>query len=291
MKEPPLVSVIIPAYKAEKYLPETLESVLNQTYTNLEIIVVDDGSPNSLEPVVAPYMEKDNRIRFYRKKNGGVSSARNFGFEKSQGEFVSFLDADDVWMPKNLDKKIKALSEAPSEFGYVHSKIEVIDANSKPTGQIKSGKGGEILTELLLWEEDTIVARCANLVYRREVLEKIGLFNENLSTAADQELTFRLAKHYKGIFIPEVLLYYRIHDNNMHSNVPLHEKDHILAYKLAEKNNLFPSSKIKRKAFSNLYLILAGSWWKNAGNKKRGLLFLWKAFLQDPVNFFNKILK
>ncbi len=291
MKEQPLVSVIIPAYKAEKFLPETLESVLNQTYENLEIIVVDDGSPESLEPVVVPYLEKDARIKFFRKPNGGVSSARNFGYKKSRGEFVSFLDADDVWFGENVEKKVRALLNASSEFGYVHSKVEVIDENGKPTGEVLEGKGGDILIDLLLWHEKAISARCANLLYRREVLERIGLFHEKLSTAADQELTFRLAKHYKGIYIPEVLLYYRMHSNNMHSNIPLLERDHILAYKLAEKNNLFPSQKIRNKAFSNLYLILAGAWWQDAGNKKKGFKFMWKSFRTDPMNFLQKMTK
>ncbi len=291
MKEQPLVSVIIPAYKAEKFLPETLESVLDQTYENLEIIVVDDGSPESLEPVVAPYLEKDARIKFFRKPNGGVSSARNFGYKKSRGDFVSFLDADDVWFKENVQKKVEALLNTSAEFGYVHSKVEVIDENSKPTGEILEGKEGDILIDLLLWDKKAISARCANLLYKREVLEKTGLFNEELSTAADQELTFRLAKHYKGIYLPEVLLYYRIHSNNMHSNVSLLERDHILAYKLAEKNNLFPSQKIRNKAFSNLYLILAGAWWQDAGNKRKGFEFMWKSFRAAPMNFLKKIAK
>ncbi len=291
-KEKPLVSVIIPAYKAEKFLPETLESVINQTYKNLEIIVVDDGSPTHMEPVVKPYMEKDSRIKFYRKENGGVSSARNFGFEKSSGDFIVFLDSDDIMLPENIEKKVQALINTTQDYGFAHSAVEVIDETSKRTGIIKQGKGGYVFIDEILWKKNSpIAARCANLLYKREVFNKIGLFNINLSTAADQELTFRLTKYYKGIYIPEVLILYRIHSNNMHSDISLMERDHILAYKTAEKLNLFPSNKIKKQAFSNMYLILAGSWWKDGNNKAKGLKFMWKSFASSPMNFINKMAK
>ena len=284
-----LVSVIVPAYKAEKFLPTTLESILNQTYENLEVIVVDDGSPESLEPIVVPYMKKDNRVKFYRKENGGVSSARNFGFEKSKGEYIVFFDADDIMLPENIEKKVNKLKEYPEEYGFAYSAVEVIDANGNRTGIIKEGKEGDMFLGEILWEY-TIPARCANILYRRSAINKIGLFDLNLSTAADQEMAFRLTKHYKGVYIPEVLILYRVHGSNMHSNIDVMEKDSLYVYKKAEKLNLFPNEKIKRKAFSNMYLILAGSWWKDGNNKKKGLYYMLKSFMVSPTNFVTKMI-
>ena len=97
----PKVSVIIPAYKAEKYIKATIESVLNQTMEDFEVLVIDDGSPDHQASIVKEVMQKDSRVSYFLKENGGVSSARNFGYKHAKGEFLAFLDADDLWLPNN----------------------------------------------------------------------------------------------------------------------------------------------------------------------------------------------
>ena len=110
-----LISVIIPVYNVEKYLPECIESVLKQTHTNLEIILVDDGSPDNSPQICDEYAQKDSRIKVIHKENGGVSSARNEGLKIAKGEWISFIDADD-WVEKNfceilLNKAVKTQSD------------------------------------------------------------------------------------------------------------------------------------------------------------------------------------
>ena len=107
----PLVSIVIPAYNASKFIEETIESVKRQKYQNWELIVVNDGSKDNTEDIVSKYVLNDSRIRLINTKNNGVSQARNRGIFETSGQYVAFLDADDVWLPENLLVKIQKLEE------------------------------------------------------------------------------------------------------------------------------------------------------------------------------------
>lgn len=286
----PLVSVIIPAYKAGQYLEETVQSVLNQTHRNLELIIVDDGSPDNQAEAVAPLVASDDRIQYIKQKNGGVSSARNHGFRLCKGEYIAFLDADDIWLPNNLAIKI-AKFESDAEYGLVHSDKAIMDGQSKLTGEIKHGKEGHILEDLLLWN-GTCIPTPSSILVKREVVEKVGGFDLELSNAADQEFFFRVSNHYKVGRVSEVTWWYRVHDSNMHSNIPVMEKDALLAYQRAEENKLFKSKQFRNLCFSNMYMIVGASWWGDAGNKWKGFKYLLKAIWTYPPSIkkvFRKI--
>ena len=105
------VSIIVPVYKAEMYITECIESVLSQTYPDFELILIDDGSPDNSGNICDEYATKDNRIKVFHKKNGGVSSARNLGIDKSSGDLITFLDADDKLLPNCLDICVKKMTE------------------------------------------------------------------------------------------------------------------------------------------------------------------------------------
>jgi glycosyltransferase involved in cell wall biosynthesis len=287
-----MISIIIPAYKAEKYIEETIRSVIQQTIMDWELIVVDDGSPDNLGEVVKKLQLEDSRIQYVRQKNAGVSTARNYGYNLSKGDYIAFLDADDVWLPNNLSLKLEKFA-IDKTLGLVHSDTEVIDSFSKRIGEIKQGKEGYILEDLLLWNGTCIPAPSSILV-KREVLEKVGGFDKELSTAADQEFFFRVAAQYKIGRVSEVTWFYRVHGNNMSSNVLLMEKDELLTYKKAKKNKLFKSTFFCKKCFSNMYLILAGSWWKNGNNKIKGSYYIIRSILVYPpqiINIFQKFLR
>jgi glycosyltransferase involved in cell wall biosynthesis len=276
----PLVSVVIPAYKAATYLTETIISVQNQTHTHLELIIIDDGSPDNQADVVAPLVASDERIRYIKQKNGGVASARNHGYRLSKGDFVAFLDADDVWLPDNIALKV-AQFETKNELGLVHSDAIVFDQNSTPTGEYLKGKDGWILEDLLRWETPCIPAPSSILV-KRSVIEKVGGFNTSLSNAADQEFFFRVAQYYKIGRIATPLWMYRVHDQNMHSNIALMEKDALRAYQLAEVNKLFKSKSFRNLCFANMYLIVGASWWGDGNNKSKGLQYILKSIITYP---------
>ena len=131
-----MISVIIPVYNTEKYLPRCIESVLAQTYRNLDIIIVDDGSPDNSGKICDEYAEKDSRVRVFHKENGGLSSARNFGLEKAcekNSEYIGFVDSDDWIEPEMYEQLLKALQEAGADIaicGYVR------DADGKPNYKI-----------------------------------------------------------------------------------------------------------------------------------------------------------
>lgn len=284
-----LVSVIIPAYKAGQYIEETIQSVLNQTHKNLELIIVDDGSPDNQADIIAPIAAPDNRIQYIKQVNGGVSSARNHGYQLSKGVFLAFLDADDVWLPTNIEEKLAKFA-LDDELGLVHSDAKIIDSNSKETGGFLSGKEGWLLDDLLSWEGACIPAPSSILV-KRSVIEKVGDFCLKLSNAADQEFFFRVAKHYKIGRVAKPLWCYRVHSNNMHSNVALMEKDALVAYQCAKENKLFHSKTFERYCFARMYKIVGASWWGDGKNKTRGFYFLLKSFLTNPSVLINSIVK
>ena len=112
-----LVSVIVPSYNASRYIRETLESVLGQTYSSFEVIVVDDGSTDDTAAIVADYSRRDSRIRLVSQPNGGVGAARNRAIAEASGEFIAPLDADDVWYPEKLQKQVASLERHGTEWG------------------------------------------------------------------------------------------------------------------------------------------------------------------------------
>ncbi len=280
MSNSPLVSVIIPAYKAEKYLAETVQSVFDQTHQNWELLIVDDGSPDGQEQAIAPLVAADNRVQYIKQKNAGVAAARNHGFSKSKGEFVAFLDADDVWFANNLQLKIAKFESNPA-YGLVHSDLAIIDENSVPTGETKQGKEGQLLHDLLSWQ-GTCIPTPSSILVKRTVIEKVGLFDLELSNAADQEFFFRVASQYLIGRVAKVTWQYRIHSQNMHSNIAVMEKDALRAYHLAEKNKLFESKAFRNLCFSNMYMIVGASWWGDGHNKWKGATYLLKAIWVYP---------
>ncbi len=289
MPEPEvLVSVIIPAYKAADYIEETIRSVASQSYPSIEILVVDDGSPDDQNEVITSLQKNIPNLRLITQENAGVSAARNHGYRESKGEFLAFLDSDDTWKPNRVGAFLQKFESG--DFGLVHSDVEIINEDSIPNGEINSGLEGQVLDNLLLWDECVIPAPSSILV-KREVIEAVGLFDTELSTAADQEFFFRVANKYKVGRIPETLGGYRIHGDNMSKNVPLLEKDHLLAYQKAHSNKLFKSWSFKRKCFSNMYLIIGASYYGDYNRKLKGSKIILKALWVYAPNLLKVLSK
>jgi glycosyltransferase involved in cell wall biosynthesis len=275
-----LVSVIIPAYKAGLYIEETVRAVLAQTHQNLELFIIDDGSPDDQAKTIKPLVAKDPRVHYIKQKNGGVSSARNHGYRLSKGTFIAFLDADDTWLPNNLELKLAKFG-TDNRLGLVHSDMAIMDSQSILTGATKQGKEGYILDDLLAWN-GTCIPTPSSILVKKEVLEKVGGFDLALSNAADQEFFFRVAKHFKIGRVDAITWHYRVHENNMHSNIAVMEKDALLAYQKADELQLFKSKKFRNFCFATMYLIVAASWWGDGKNKVKGLKFAVKALFCHP---------
>lgn len=283
-----MVSIIIPAYNAEKYITETIESVLNQTFTDWELIIVIDGATDHTEDIARSF-ESDERISVIVKENTGVSDTRNIGMSKAKGNYIALLDADDIWLPENLEKKITFL-EQNSEFGWVYSQMNEFHNDTSLVNQAPRGHDKEILKSILSWKGEVVPGPCSNVVFRSEFLKKGLAFDVEFSTAADQDFTLQLAQLAPGKLIDEYLWNYRVLSGSMSRNIAAMEKDHIGVFNKAASNNLFLSASFKRKCFANLYLILAGSWWKNGQNRTRGLYFLFRSFFTHPKPLLSRIL-
>jgi teichuronic acid biosynthesis glycosyltransferase TuaG len=263
---------------------------MNQTYSNWELIIVDDGSIDNSINILKEYADKDSRISLIKKNNTGVSDSRNKGLKNAKGDYIVFLDADDIWHNDNLEKKITFL--ASSNFDTVYSYCKMIDEYSKPLEIILKGDHNLKIEDFLSLKANYNTAP-SGIVFKKEVLHRIKGFDVNLSNNADQDILIQtLANGYKIGLIPEVLWDYRIHPENMSKNIVLLEKDSLYLFKKCKKQQLFHSFWFKQQCFSKLYLILSGSWWKNGNNKFRGLYFLFLAIVSYPASvalIFNKI--
>ncbi|MBI2721824.1 MAG: glycosyltransferase [Bacteroidetes bacterium] len=283
----PETSIIVPLFNAQSYIDETILSVLKQEYINWELIIVDDGSVDKSADKVNAYLY-DTRIKYCYQTNQGVSSARNHGLIKAKGKYVAFLDADDVWLPDNLKEKIAVLENR--DVDWVFSDMGLIGRDSVFTGTIQRGTDIDILSHYLLWDRPVVPGPCSNIVIKKKCFEGGLKFDTSFSTAADQDFCFNLSSKYKGKRIPKPLWNYRVLEQSMSRNVNVMEKDHIAVYRKAAKNQLFKTEKFRRQCFSNLYLILAGSWWKDGKNKPRAIYFILSAAATFPPNV-TKILK
>lgn len=278
----PLISVIVPCYNGARFLRETLNSVRAQSYTMWEAWIIDDGSTDESPQIIADYVQLDSRFHSYRQENKGVSAARNAGIERLMGEYLSFLDADDVWEPMNLQEKLQALVEQKAE--WVYSDAALINEESQDTGEILKGKAGDQFHLLLQWEGD-VVPGASNILVKRSFLGNTIRFDEQMSTAADRDFYLQLASKTYGHYLEKVLWKYRMVGESMShaaGSVLAMEKDQLRMYDKALEGRHDISGSLKRKYRSKNDLILGLSWWKNGGKKLRGLDYIIRSFLRSP---------
>ena len=186
----PLVSVVIPAYNAAAYLPATLDSVLAQTFSNYEIIVINDGSPDTpeLEKVLQPYFGK---IRYIKQENRGPSSARNTGIQATRGQYVAFLDSDDIWLPKHLANQMAMFASDPS-LGLVYANgVQIRDDRPVGVSFDRTPQSLPVNFDSLLREQSTV--NTSSAVVSREALAEAGMFDEQFRRCEDYDLWLRLA--------------------------------------------------------------------------------------------------
>ncbi len=209
----PKVSVVIPAYNAMAYLPETVESVLRQTFTDFEVLIVDDGSSDHIAEWAS--QATDPRVKLISQQNQGVSVARNTGIAQAKGEYVAFLDADDLWEPTKLEKQDQCLEDKP-EVGLVYTWTLLINEQGKPTGIVYNSQvEGNVWEQILIGD---IVCSGSSAMVRRVCFETAGDFDPNLSSAADFDMWTRIAAHYPFAVLKEFLVYYRQYSSSMSRN-------------------------------------------------------------------------
>jgi len=218
---PATVSVIIPAFNAAAFLGEALDSVFAQSYQPKEIIVVDDGSDDETPQVMSAFA---GRITYVHKQKGGPSSARNAGIRTATGEWIAFLDADDIWMPDLLEKLFKAAAESAADFAFGDVLILKNGSIVGPTFFERHNLKGRhdivapnqtlINPFSHLLEFDQFILPSAVLV-RRDALFAVELFDEDIYCAEDLDLWLRLALKYRFAIVNQVLVHRRIHARNL----------------------------------------------------------------------------
>jgi len=270
----PKVSVIIPNYNYAHYLGQAVDSVLAQTYRNTEIVVVDDGSHDTSEKVIAGYGE---RVRLIKQKNQGVSAARNTGVRETQGELLAFLDADDFWEPSKLEYQVRRYLE-DNDLGLVHCAVDEVNLDGNHLRFQKNGMEGWVARELLLFQRTVIILSGSTMLVPRTVFEAVGGFDTRLSTSADWDFCYRIARRKRIGFVPEPLVKYRVHSSNMHSNIKAMEHDMLLGYAKAFSDDDMELRELRRRCYGNLHMVLAGSFFRAGqgfGFMRHALKSLW----------------
>ncbi len=207
----PLISVIVPVYKVEKYLPRCIESLVHQSYANLEIILVDDGSPDNCPAVCDDYVKRDSRLQVIHKENGGLSDARNVGFDHSTGEYIAFIDSDDYVHPQMLEILCRLLIEENSEIAVCNFQPFSGTAPESPSEEIRTEtlSGMDATMRLYQRKYATQAVVAWDKLYRRHIIEEnrfvVGKFNE------DEFFSYKaLLKASRVTFTSQRLYYYLI---------------------------------------------------------------------------------
>ncbi len=213
----PIVSVIIPTFNTEQYIAEAIESVLNQSYQDYEVIVVDDGSTDDTPSVLDAYLD---RIRYFYKQNGGPASARNLGIRHAQGEYIAFLDADDLWFPHKLETQLKVFEDSPG-IGLVHSsRIYFDDRNREPErirARAEQYNSEDAFPYLFL---RNFIGN-STVIVRKTCFEEVGLFDESpefLGTE-DYDMWLRISYRYPIGYVSTPLSKYRVREGQLSKNI------------------------------------------------------------------------
>lgn len=220
MKQDSLVSVIIPAYNAERFVCEALRSVLNQTYEYLEVIVVDDGSKDRTAEIVREVAAEDKRVRLLQQENRGVAAARNLGIERARGAFIAPLDADDLWYPEKIEQQVQRMVRGGDGMGMVYSWWVGVDEDSAITLTATPLVVEGDLYELLLFTN--FVAASAPL-FRYSALKEVGLYDPQLRAQGgegceDWDLSLRVADRFSIGVAPGYFVGYRTVPGSMSFN-------------------------------------------------------------------------
>ena len=255
-----LVSIIIPAYNAEKFIAKTLDSVKKQTYQNTEIIVIDDGSKDQTVTIVEQFIQQDKRIKLWRQKNLGVAAARNKGIEIAQGEFIAPLDADDLWYPQNLEKQVQLIQKQNSEVALVYCWSLHIDENDFLTGKFNASDIESNIYLSLVCRNFLGNASCC--LMRRSVVEEIGGYSLEFKKldaqgCEDWDLYLKIAAHYQFRVVRDFLIGYRQLKGSMSRNYKTMERSHLLL--LDKVSHSYPELPefLYRFSKSNLSIYLA----------------------------------
>ena len=273
----PLVSAVIPAYNAEPFVREAIESVLGQTHPRVECVVVDDGSTDATADVALGF---GDRVRTLRQRNRGVSAARNAGAREARGSLLAFLDADDRWSPDLVVRALDTLATTGADAAVSVGQLIAVDGT--PVGSWQPV--AEPTLELMLRFGGRLPAVASSLLIRREAYDAIGPFDERLRMSADWELLARiLASPFRLAVMNEPLVDLRVHDRNMSKDLGLLEGDIVRAFEITFSREGDRLERLRRPAYGSLHRMLSGSFAHN-GRPGRAVVHAIRGVRRDPLS-------
>lgn len=280
-----LISIVIPAYNSAKTIKYTINSVLNQSHTNFELIVVNDGSQDSTVEVISQFT--DPRVKLFSYPHAGGNVSRNRGLSHACGEFVSFLDADDIWTSDKLELQLKALQGNP-QVSVAYSWTDYIDENGNflYSGQ-RMALNGNVYEKLLI---SNFLENGSNPLIRKNAFIEAGKFDEQLSAAQDWDMWLRLAAKFEFVAVPQVQILYRVSANSLSTNLARQEKACVYVLNKALKSSPESLQYTKAISLTNLYKYLT---WKalhyplNRQKALAGAKFLSNYILNDKNRLQN----
>ncbi len=274
------ISVIIPVYNGETTIRETLQSIFKQTFKNLEIIVINDGSTDSTIEIIKSIY--DSRLQIFSYPNAGLSASRNRGINKSLGQFISFIDADDLWTVDKLACQYKALQDN-EKAAVAYSWTDYIDVKGN---FLKAGRHitatGSVYSQLLL---SNLLENGSNPLIRREALNEVGGFDDSLTAAEDWDMWLRLSERYEFVCVERVQILYRVSTNSMSTNFTRQEVESL---KVIERAFSQPQAEslqhLKKYSKAQLYKYLMFKAIEAPINRQKSCtaaLFFWKCVKYD----------
>lgn len=278
-KNTPFVDVIIPAFNAMPWLPETLESVLAQTYKNIIIYVIDDGSTDDTRKYMKKLSAKN--IVYIKKANGGVSKARNLGIAKSSSPFIAFLDADDLWHPDKIAKQMDLMLSS-DKLGLVYGGHYSINQNGFITRYLLHTNKGNVFEDLC---EGNLVSGSASMaLVRRKVLDDVGVFSEELVNGCeDWELWLRIARKYDFDFVPEIIADLRVLEGSMQTNYQKMADNVVKLFRIVTRD--LELSKTERIKLASTCLSDAIAAYYKCGNYNLARKYMAELFRENPRLF------
>lgn len=280
-----LVSVIIPTHNRSQLVHRAVCSVLSQTYSNLECIVVDDASTDDTQQIIQEFT--DPRLIYIRHDvNKHASASRNTGIQNAKGEFIAFLDDDDAWLPDKLEKQVKCLSNTSPQVGLVYCWFDTY-RDQEVVGTRRPNLRGYIFDQLLVSQP---LGNASTLLVRREVINQIGGFDENLPRGNDGDFIRRVGQYYEIEVVPEVLVHYFV-DHDGHPRITSNDRKGIQAAIIGHKTKLekFREELPKYpKQEANILAIISHLYSK----EKKWLMsfyYWYKAFLKSPQSTYVKL--
>ncbi|MBE9582301.1 MAG: glycosyltransferase [Proteobacteria bacterium] len=279
----PLVSVIVPTFNCRDFIVQALQSILNQTYPKIEVIVIDDGSTDDTQSVLSPF-RRDKRIKYFYQSNAGQAAARNKGLSLANGTYIAFLDADDQWQPTKIAKQIAQLSH--SRNGVVYSNFQIIDGVTGKSIAYHRGTRYEQLRygKVTYWLSFFNFIPFSSVMVRRDCIQKVGSLDDRIKMGDDWDLLLRLSVYFRFDFVDEPLLIYRMgRAQQLSANMSkrFEQQDLIIQKFFISFPGLFSKRHIRRTA--SVRYCFRGRFYSHHDFKKSLYLYL-EAFRLNPTN-------